>query len=118
MLLYFRVCNFLDANVVRSGVVMITNFQNKGKVIMMALQYVEKKIKEISRRQMAVNTFMLVIALCIYGTAGSLEANTISGTMFFVQLGALATLAYVAYAYDRYLERRKNEFLKFYKKNI
>ena len=38
--------------------------------------------------------------------------------MFFVQLGALAALAYVAYAYDRYLERRKNEFLKFYKKNI
>lgn len=97
---------------------MITNFQNKGKVIMMALQYVEKKIKEISRRQMAVNTFMLVIALCIYGTAGSLEANTISGTMFFVQLGVLAALACVAYAYDRYLERRKNEFMKFYKNNI
>lgn len=97
---------------------MITNFQNKGKVIMMALQYVEKKIKEISRRQMAVNTFMLVIALCIYGTAGSLEANTISGTMFFVQLGALAALAFVAYAYDRYLERRKEEFMKFYKNNI
>lgn len=97
---------------------MITNFQNKGKVIMMALQYVEKKIKEISRRQMAVNTFMLVITLCIYGTAGSLEANTISGTMFFVQLGALATLAFIAYAYDRYLERRKEEFMKFYKKNI
>lgn len=97
---------------------MITNFQNKGKVIMMALQYVEKKIKEISRRQMAVNTFMLVIALCIYGTAGSLEANTISGTMFFVQLGALAALAFIAYAYDRYLEHRKEEFMKFYKKNI
>lgn len=85
---------------------------------MMALQYVEKKIKEISRRQMAVNTFMLIIALCIYGTAGSLEANTISGTMFFVQLGALAALAFVAYAYDRYLERRKEEFMKFYKNNI
>ena len=85
---------------------------------MMALQYVEKKIKEISRRQMAVNSFMLIIAVCIYGTAGSLEANTISGTMFFVQLGVLAALAYVAYAYDRYLERRKNEFMKFYKKNI
>lgn len=97
---------------------MITNFQNKGKVIMMALQYIEKKIKEISRRQMAVNTFMLVIALCIYGTAGSLEANTISGTMFFVQLGALAALAFIAYAYDRYLERRKEEFMKFYKNNI
>lgn len=85
---------------------------------MMALQYVEKKIKEISRRQMAVNSFMLFIAVCIYGTAGSLEANTISGTMFFVQLGALAALAYVTYAYDRYLERRKEEFMKFYKKNI
>jgi hypothetical protein len=97
---------------------MIPKFQNKGKVIMMALQYVEKKIKEISRRQMTVNTFMLIIAVCIYGTAGSLEANTISGTMFFVQLGALAALAYIAYAYNCYLERRKNEFMKFYKKNI